>query len=177
MRLCKLAFVTSAAAVIAIGLAVAADAEKVPVYTGEDLDRMFGPAPPGPSVPIDKSRPEDWRWVEQFIDREYARIDADRQHELNRREVDIAARQQDEPERIYGGSLLWGLGAGYPGYAGWNVTGPGYARRNGAVACNGSIGRYARASGGAHMGGFRSSPAGAMRRAAGGSHAHALRAK
>jgi len=159
-----------------IGLVAAADGENVPLYTGEDLDRMFGPAPAGPSVAVDKSRPEDWQWVERFIDREYARIDADRQHDLNRREVDIAAREQEEPDqRIYGGSLLWGWGAGYPGYAGWNVAGPGYGRGDEAVACNGSLGRYARATGGSRMDGFRSAPARAMRRASGQSHGHAPR--
>jgi len=99
---------------IAVGLAAATDREPVPLYTGEDLDRMFGPAPAGPSRLVDKTRPEDWRWVEQFLDREYSRIDADREYDLSSREVDIAERRVEKPSRIYG-SLLWG--GGYS--AGW----------------------------------------------------------
>jgi hypothetical protein len=109
-----------------LGLSVAADREQVPLYTGEDLDRMFGPAPASPSVPVDKSRPEDWRWVEQFLDRQYARIDADRQHDLNSREMGIAEGRDNEPSGYYGGSLLWGWGGGYPGYGGWNGRGVGF---------------------------------------------------
>jgi hypothetical protein len=118
---------------------------------------MFGPPPASPSVPVDKSRPEDWAWVERFLDREYARIDADRQYDLNRREVDYAVRDEHEPRDYYGGSLLWGWGAGYGGYgsyggyAGWNVTGPGYGRGDGralgAAVCRGGSGyRLGRAS-------------------------------
>ncbi len=92
---------------IAFGLAAATEREPVPLYTGEDLDRMFGPAPAGPSLPVDKTRPEDWRWVEQFLDREYARIDADRKYDLSSREIDIAEQRVERPSRIYG-SLLWG---------------------------------------------------------------------
>jgi len=120
MRPWCLLFVVPALAMIAVGLAAATDREPVPLYTGEDLDRMFGPAPAGPSHPVDKTRPEDWRWVEQFLDREYARIDADRQYDLSSRQVDISARRVERPSRIYGGSLLWG--GGYPA-AWWNGAG------------------------------------------------------
>jgi hypothetical protein len=129
-----------------VGLGATASAEEVPLYTGEDLDRMFGPAPAGPSVPVDKSRPEDWVWVEQFLDREYARIDADRQHDLNSREVAISERQAETPDRSYGGSLLWGYGAGYPGYGGWDVAGPGFGGRVGAQLCRAQGFRLAPAS-------------------------------
>ena len=154
MRLRGLAFAIPTLVLAGLGLAVAADREQVPLYTGEDLDRMFGPPPASPSVPVDKSRPEDWRWVEQFLDREYARVDADRRHDLSRREVDIAERREDEPSQFYGGSLLWGWGGGYPGYGGWNVTGPGYGRQDGrgdgrgfgGAACRGSGYRLGHAS-------------------------------
>jgi len=138
--------VASAVLTVSIGLAAASDAEQVPLYTGEDLDRMFGPAPSGPSVPVDKSRPEDWRWVEQFLDRQYARIDADRQNDLSNREVAIAERQAETPERTYGGSLLWGWGGGYSGYGGWDVAGPGHGRLGRAKACNAQGYRLAPAS-------------------------------
>jgi hypothetical protein len=105
----------------AYGVAAATDQETVPLFTSDDLDRMFGPAPRGPSELVDKSQPGDWNTVERFIDREYARIDADRQHSLNSRELDRSAVREDDSSRIYG-SMLWG--AGY--YGGWGngVYGP-----------------------------------------------------
>jgi hypothetical protein len=150
MRPWRLASVISSVLMAGLGFAVAADREEVPLYTGEDLDRMFGPAPASPSVPVDKTRPEDWRWVEQFLDRQYARIDADRQHDLSRREVDIAEGRQEEPSEFYGGSLLWRWGGGYSRYGGWNVTGPGYGRGDdrgvAAAMCRGSGYRLGHAS-------------------------------
>ena len=119
MRPLSLLFVVPALALIAGNLAVATDREPVPLYTGDDLDRMFGPAPAGPSSPVDKSRPEDWLWVEQYLDRQYARIDADREHDLSSREVGIAERRVEHPTRTYG-SLPWG--AGYPALW-WNGEG------------------------------------------------------
>ncbi len=104
---------------IAVGLSAATDREPVPLYTGEDLDRMFGPAPAGPSQLVDKAKPEDWRWVEQFLDRQYSRIDADRQYDLSSREVDIAERRVERSTRTYG-SLLWA--GGYPSLW-WNGAG------------------------------------------------------
>src|SRR5262245_10284260 len=79
----------SAVAIFAMGIAAAADHDSVPLYTSDDLDRMFGPAPATPSDPVDKSRPEDWRWVEEFLARQYSRIDADRQFELSNRSMEI----------------------------------------------------------------------------------------
>jgi hypothetical protein len=150
MRPWRLVFLAPALAVAGLGLAVAAETEKVPVYTREDLDRMFGPAPASPSVPVDKSRPEDWRPIEQFLDREYARIEAQRQIDLNRREMEIATRQEESRE-YYGGSLLWGWGAGYPGYdVDWKLGGPGFGRGDhrgvGAAVCRGSGYRLGHAS-------------------------------
>jgi len=106
--------------------AAGVDAEAVPLYTSEDLDRMFGPVPAGPSVPTDTTKPEDWRWVEQFIDRQYARVDADRQYDLDRRERDIAAREPDPGWTGYGQPLAWGLG--YPASTWWNTVWGQYAR-------------------------------------------------
>jgi hypothetical protein len=115
MRCRSLVFVVSAVATAAIGSAGAAEQNPVPLFTSEDLDRMFGPAPAQPRDPVDKSSPEDWRWVEAFLDRQYARIEADRQFDLRSREVDISAARVDEPARIYGGSSIWG--GGYPAFA------------------------------------------------------------
>jgi len=143
---------------VAVGLSAATDREPVPLYTGEDLDRMFGPAPAGPSQLVDKARPEDWRWVEQFLDREYSRIDADRQYDLSSREVSIAERRVERPSRTYG-SLLWG--GGYPALwwngAGRRDYGPGHRGDRmptvaGRAVYDRAMGESAR-SGGTHRGG------------------------
>jgi hypothetical protein len=115
----------SAVAVIAIGVAPAARAESVPLYTGEDLDRMFGPAPPAPSDPVDKSRPEDWWFVEQFLDRQYSRIEADRSFDLNNRTLDIASRRVAPYGQGYYGGVAWGLG--YPASTWWQRVWSGYS--------------------------------------------------
>ena len=112
-----LAFAAPVIATLAIGFASATDVEQVPLYTGEDLDRMFGPPPPGPSVPVDKSNSGDWNTVERFLDRENARIDAERQHELNNREFNSSVAREDDSSRMYG-SMLWG--SGYYGGGYWN---------------------------------------------------------
>jgi hypothetical protein len=130
MRSRFLFLVVPAISVLAVGLSAATDREPVPTFTGEDLDRMFGPAPAGPSELVDKTRPEDWRWVEQFLDRQYERIDAERQYELRTREIDIAEHRVEHPTRTHGTLLWgrgyyspWGYGTGYHGDRTPSVTG------------------------------------------------------
>ena len=113
-------FVVSTVASIALGAVFADEPTPVPAYTSEDLDRMFGPAPAQPSVPVDKSRADDWRWVESFIDRQYARIDADRNYELRR--LEIGPLIPAEP--VYVRSIPWGLG--FPASTWWNVVASSY---------------------------------------------------
>jgi hypothetical protein len=167
MRLWMLPLALPVAATLAIGFAAAADGDIVPVYTGEDLDRMFGPAPPGPSDPVDKTRPEDWRQVEQFLDREYARIDADRRHDLDRREIDASSRREDDSSRLYG-SMIWG---GYP-WAWWNGGDRRVPPRGGVVAFNGPRGGVNRAVGGSRAGNRPVSPSRAIAHGAGRVHGH-----
>lgn len=119
MRPLRLFVIVTAAALSTLG-AGAADQERVPLYTTEDLNRMFGPAPAQTSDPVDKSTPEDWRWVEQFLDRQYSRIDADRQYELGRDVVNIAARRTEATSH-YGGWASRRLG--YPASTWWNRVG------------------------------------------------------
>jgi len=111
---------------IAAGRVAADDSTPVTKYTNEDLDRMFGPVVAGSPDPVDKSRPEDWRWVEQFLDRQYARIDADRDFDLNRRYV--------EPELVpyYNQPVAWSLG--YPASTWWNVVSSKYGVHYGSGA-------------------------------------------
>jgi hypothetical protein len=104
------------AASVLLAASTAMAQEPVKVYTNDDLDRMFGPPPPPVSEPVDKSGPEDWGWVEGYLERQYARIDADRQYELDKRVVDIAE------ERTYTGSR-YGYGY-YGGYAAFGLRYP-----------------------------------------------------
>jgi|SRR5580765_1694218 len=87
----------------------------VPLYTNEDLNRMFGPAPKGPSVPVDKSSPEDWVAIQRFIDGQYARIDAEREYDMQLQVMMETAQASQETARGY-----------YPGYYGGYY--PGYYR-------------------------------------------------
>jgi hypothetical protein len=157
----SLLLVLPAAATIAIGVAAAADRDQVPLYTNDDLDRMFGPAPAQPSDPVDKTRPEDWRWVEQFLDRQYSRIDADRQYDLGRRSVDIAANAVEGTSPFYG--RAWGWGLGYPASTWWGRVGASYASW-GNNTFRGSNRGYAWATGGSrernHSGGHSGSYSG-----------------
>jgi hypothetical protein len=152
----------------------ASEMETVPLYTSDDLDRMFGPAPDGPSVPVDKTRAEDWAWVEQFIDRQYARVDADRQYDLDRRALDIAERRVEPVGTGYYRPLAWGLG--YPASTWWNGVWGRYATSvYGGCRVTRSPARsvYARATG------ELTHPMGEMPRRGGrpGGHGHARRAK
>lgn len=105
--------------------AVAAAPESPRVYTTEDLDKMFGPAPKRPTDPVDKSGPEDWRFVEQFLDRQYSRIDADRSHDLDRRTVDIAETRVAAVSPYRYGGVAWGLG--YPANLWWQKVHAAYS--------------------------------------------------
>ena len=114
------------AAVAAIaGVVTAGVPEGEKVYTSEDLDRMFGPAPKSPSDPVDKSRPEDWRFVQHFLDRQYSRIDADRRHELEVRTVEVAEARTPAYARYPYGAVSWGLG--YPASTWWQTVWSSYS--------------------------------------------------
>src|SRR5215831_11138455 len=115
------------AALAAAGTAMAGT-EAAPLYTNEDLDRMFGPPPHPVSEPVDKSTPEDWRWVEQYLDRQYARIDADRQYDLSRAALRIADQQSYYP---YYGSYPVAWNASYPMATWWQTV---HARYSAALA-------------------------------------------
>ena len=129
MRTWRQVATVSATAMLALGVAFAGDSETVPLYTGEDLDRMFGPAPPQPSEPVDRSGPEDWRWVEQFLDRQYSRIDADRDYEQRDRGLDIAETRDVPRSGYYYGAAAWGLR--YPASTWWQSVHGSYVRATG----------------------------------------------
>jgi len=171
MRVSRPRLVGSAVVLVALGITAAADQDPVPLFTGEDLDRMFGPAPGTPSDPVDKTRPEDWRWVEQFLDRQYTRIDADRQYDLDRRVVDVRTLEVEQPWAIYGRPVAWGLG--YPASTWWNVVGGHYAASSydgyrGPYRTYRSPNAWATGGGEARRGGRRDVPRGGHDRQNGG---------
>lgn len=113
---------------VATGALAAAAPEGTPLYTSEDLERMFGPPPKSPSERVDKSRPEDWRFVEQFLARQYSRIDADRTHDLDRRAVDVAENRVAPASPYRYGGVAWGLG--YPANIWWQKVWSSYSGCN-----------------------------------------------
>jgi hypothetical protein len=120
MGIPRLSFVVAIIASVATGFAAAAEPPPVPTYTSEDLERMFGPVEAEPAGPVARSGPEDWRWVEQFLDRQYARIDADRDYELRKLAIEPVAPIVP----VYAQSLPWGLR--YPASTWWNVVASSY---------------------------------------------------
>jgi hypothetical protein len=108
---------TSFALVIAaMGLGVAVRAEEdVPLYTNADLERMFGKPPKTEPAKPYANTETDWQRVESFLDREYARLAAQRQYD--------GPRMTEAPEENpYRGTptMAWygGYGYGYYGYPG-----------------------------------------------------------
>lgn len=125
MRPWSAVFVVFAVGSLAFGVAAGGDNDSVPLYTGEDLDRMFGPVPAPPSEAVDRSRPEDWRWVEEFLARQYSRIDADRQYELSNRSLEIdehAAYDRHDDDWSYGHYYGGYYGGHYGGYYGASLS-------------------------------------------------------
>ncbi|MBZ5637975.1 MAG: hypothetical protein LAO51_04365 [Acidobacteriia bacterium] len=56
--------------------------ESVPLYTNADLLK-FGP-PSGPDEAVRTRDEGEWEFVQAFLDREYARVDAERDYEIER---------------------------------------------------------------------------------------------
>jgi hypothetical protein len=93
---------------VSVALAAAENGEPARVYTNADL-LPFGP----PSTPVPAVVQEDpgWTFVVDFIERERARIDAERALELERRHAAVA-----EAEAARDGAAVYGYGYGYYGY-------------------------------------------------------------
>lgn len=103
--------------------ALAQQAEDGPhVWTREDLERLYGP----PSVkqgPVASADPqEEQRRIEAFLDRQYARLDAERELEMRRRQQDHDLRGAERPERMTGYLALapWAPYSGRGWYGGWH---------------------------------------------------------
>lgn len=89
-------------------LAQAADDAGVRVYTNDDLEPLPESPPPPATEPEDR---DGWAFVADHLEREYARIDAQRGYELERTRVVAETERSDEP--VY--SLPWS----FYGWAGW----------------------------------------------------------
>jgi hypothetical protein len=105
------------------------------LYTNADLDRL-GPGPAEPSRPISGADDPGWDYVQQFLDREHARLEADRLMDLeeSRRAAENdalyeLARERDYSVPYYGG-YWYNPWVGVPGHhvgrgTGRNATNPG----------------------------------------------------
>jgi len=106
---------------------------EVRLYTNIDLERF----PTLPASEVEASRPsaDEWRFVTDYLDRQYTRLDADREHSMERdraeAEVDLIRRQANR--RTYGLPVYWNR------FDSWNGA-PG--RRTG----KGTLGRIKRAT-------------------------------
>jgi hypothetical protein len=87
--------------------------EPVPLYTNADLEK-FGP-PSGPNEPVWVQDKGEWQFVREFLDRAYARLDAERRHDLER-----AAMDRVPPSGRPRYALPY---AGYWGYPAWRPYG------------------------------------------------------
>jgi hypothetical protein len=119
-----------ALALAALGLLAgpARGEERVPVYTNADLAK-FGPPTSAPGAPV-TAPPVDPGVVQAFLDQQYARIDADRRLELERRQADREAAAQEylyDRESYYMPySNLWPYYGGGYGDLGFGGVGPGF---------------------------------------------------
>ena len=102
--------------------------EPVRVYTNEDLDDL-GPPPAQQTEPV---APEEiarrWAFVDSVLDRAYARIDADRRHELDRRmtEAEADALEGFDAREHYVLPYSYVYGPAYRGGSWKHGAGPGF---------------------------------------------------
>ncbi len=103
--------------VVAVASVMGADdpppQESVPLYTNADLEK-FGPPTSAPG-PVGVADEGEWQSVSEFLDREYARIDAERQYELDREEARRLVAAEESPSARYVVPYFGGLWS-YPGF-------------------------------------------------------------
>jgi hypothetical protein len=92
--------------------------ETVHTYTTEELNQKYGRVP-GVSQPVDRAPLADWAVVQDFIDRQYARIDAERRYAMERQAADLQSQPLYRPE--YSGVAAWGYY--YPTSTSWGCSG------------------------------------------------------
>jgi len=91
MRKIRLITIAIACVVLTLPAVAVTFTDGVPLYTREDLDKMFGPLPKETATkakaPAGRTDAEDWAATERFIERENARIEAERQYDIQRRSM------------------------------------------------------------------------------------------
>jgi hypothetical protein len=155
MVACLAALILAACPVLADGGADTGE-EEVPLFTNEDLLERYGP-PDSEVRPAAPATDEAaWSFVNDYLARAYARIDADREYEMNRLLNEAKARKLDRansrPRYIAPYAGLYGFWARpyrYPG--GPEVPeGPEDPGDGGGQTVGGADGRGGHASGGWH---------------------------
>jgi hypothetical protein len=113
------------AALVAAGPAAAGETPKV--WTNEDLERLFGPSEASGPVAVDPERASrDQAFVEQFLERHYRLLEADKERDLRREEARTVAAEEPEYSLAYApwaGGWWWprerpGRPGGRPAYRG-----------------------------------------------------------
>jgi len=111
-------------AVVALGVPCAAAgdpsdrAEDVPLYTNADLLQFGNPEPvPAEATDDDDGIDRERQFVEDFLDREYSRVEADQRLALAR-SSQAAANEPQETYDEYGPYFIGGYGGYYGGYYG-----------------------------------------------------------
>jgi len=86
---------------------VRAEDQAVRVYTNADLERF--PALPDSDVEASRPSADEWRFVTDYLQRQYTRLDADRDYSLEREraeaEVDLIRSRANR--RTYGLPVYW----------------------------------------------------------------------
>lgn len=93
-----------------VGAVAAGAAETPKVWTNEDLERLFGPSDAAHPVAVDPDRAaRDQAFVEQFLERHYRLLEADRERDLRREEARLTAPAEPDYSLAY---APW-VGAGW----------------------------------------------------------------
>jgi hypothetical protein len=101
-------------AFVAAGTGIGAQDDEVPLYTNADLEKFGPPSAPAPETPPPATETADgqWRFVQEHLEREYARMAYDRGLELEESLGDPAYRPEENAPAVYP-YYGWGLWGGW----------------------------------------------------------------
>jgi hypothetical protein len=91
----------------------AVEREAVRVYMNADLEAL-GPVPTQAAPIVDEARDADWRFVIEWLEREHARIDADRGFLLDSERLDIEAQRVERERERFVLPLAFGVFRTWP---------------------------------------------------------------
>ena len=75
----------------------------VPLYTNKDLEKFRTPAPKTSSAPVRTITAEEYKFIQTFIDTQYARLDAERERSNAQRESERSGNTSGLYMAPYGG--------------------------------------------------------------------------